>query len=89
MVFVPAARLEVVNSATPSTIVALPIDPPWSLKVTVPPFGVAPPPDTSLMVAVNVTDCPTAAEAVEALSAVTVVDSSTDPMSTVALTMRG
>ena len=40
---VPAARLEVVNAATPSTSVALPIAPLWSLKVTVPPFGVAPP----------------------------------------------
>ena len=42
MVFVPAARLEVVNSATPLTSVAVPIAPPWSLKVTVPPFGSRP-----------------------------------------------
>ena len=56
--FVPAARLEVVNVATPSTSVSLPIAPLWSLKVTVPPFGVAPPADKSLTVAVNVTDCP-------------------------------
>ena len=55
--FVPAARLEVVNSATPSASVSLPIVPLWSLKVTVPPFGVAPPADRSLTVAVNVTDC--------------------------------
>ena len=70
--FVPAARLEVVNAATPSTSVSLPIAPLWSLKVTVPPFGVAPPADKSLTVAVNVTDCPRAAEAVEAISAVRV-----------------
>ena len=69
---VPAARLEVVNSATPLTSVALPIVPPWSLKVTVPPVGVAPPADRSLTVAVNVTDCPETAETVEALSAVIV-----------------
>ena len=68
MVFVPAARLEVVNAATPSTSVSLSIAPFWSLKVTVPPFGVAPPGDRSLTVAVNVTDCPRAAEAVEALA---------------------
>ena len=55
------------NSATPLTSVAVPIVPPWSLKVTVPPFGVAPPGDRSVTVAVNVTDCPTTAEAVEAL----------------------
>ena len=55
---VPAARLEVVNAATPSASVSLPIAPLWSLKVTVPPFGVAPPADRSLTVAVNVTDCP-------------------------------
>ena len=60
--FVPAARLEVVNSATPLTSVALPIAPPWSLNVTVPPFGVAPPGNRSLTVAVNVTDWPMAAE---------------------------
>ena len=58
MVSVPAARLEVVNVATPSTSGAVPIVPLWSLKVTVPPFGVAPPADRSLTVAVNVTDCP-------------------------------
>ena len=69
---VPAARLEVVNVATPSTSVSLPIVPFWSLKVTVPPFGVAPPADRSLTVAVNVTDCPATAEAVEAISAVRV-----------------
>ena len=69
---VPAARLEVVNVATPLTSVALPIAPPWSLKVTVPPLGVAPPADRSLTVAVNVTDCPVTADAVEAVSAVRV-----------------
>ncbi len=36
---VPAARLVVVNSATPSVSVSLPSVPLWSLKVTVPPFG--------------------------------------------------
>ena len=44
--------------------------PPWSLKVTVPSFGVALPAAKSLTVAMNVTDCPRAAEAVDALSAV-------------------
>jgi hypothetical protein len=69
-VLVPAARLEVVKVATPSTSVSLSIAPFLSLKVTVPAFGVAP--DKSLTVAVNVTDCPSNAEAVEALSAVRV-----------------
>ena len=69
---VPAARLEVVNSATPLTSGALPIVPFWSLKVTVPPFGVAPPGDRSLTVAVNVTDWPEPLSTVEALSAVRV-----------------
>ena len=56
MVFVPAARLEVVNSASPLTSATLPIAPPWSLNVTVPPFGVAPAGNKSATVAVNVTD---------------------------------
>ncbi len=70
--FVPAAKLVVVSSATPSVSVTPPIAPFWSLKVTVPPFGVAPPVDRSLTVATNVTDWPRAAEAVEETSAVTV-----------------
>ena len=48
MVSVPSGRLVVVNSATPLTSVAVPIVPPWSLKVTVPPFGVVPPGDRLL-----------------------------------------
>ena len=71
-VIVPAARLEVVNVATPLTSVSLSSVPLWSLNVTVPPFGVAPPADKSLTVAVNVTDCPGSADAVEAISAVSV-----------------
>ena len=71
-VCVLAVRLEVVNVATPLTSGSLPSVPSWSLKVTVPPFGVAPPGDRSLTLAVNVTDCPRAAEVVEAVSAVRV-----------------
>ena len=51
---VPAGRLEAVNVATPSSSVAVPIAPFWSLKVTVPPVGVAPPAVKSLTVAVKV-----------------------------------
>ena len=58
----PAARLEVVNVATPLTSVALPIAPFWSLKVTVPPVGVGPPGDRSLTVAVK-SGSPESAEA--------------------------
>ncbi len=64
---VPAARPEGVNVATPSSSVSLPMVPFWSLKVTVPPLGVAPPADKSLTVAVNVIDCPVTAEAVSAV----------------------
>ena len=44
----PAARLDVENSATPLTSVSLSIAPFWSLKVTVPPFGIALPDDRSV-----------------------------------------
>ena len=70
--YVPAARLEVVNVATPLDSVSLPSVPFWSLKVTVPPLGVAPPAVKSLTVAVKVTDWPWPAAAVEAISAVAV-----------------
>jgi hypothetical protein len=45
-----------VNVATPLDRVALTSVPFWSLNVTVPPLGVAPPAVQSLTVAVNVTD---------------------------------
>ena len=64
---VPAGRLEALNVATPLTSVALPIVPFWSLKVTVPPVGVAPPADRSLTVAVKA-GSPETAEAVIAVS---------------------
>ena len=72
MVYVPNARLAVVNVATPLDSVSLPSVPFWSLKVTVPPLGVAPPAVKSLTVAVKVTDWPGPAAAVEAISAVSV-----------------
>ena len=72
-VYVPTAKLAVVNVATPLTSGSLASVPFWSLKVTVPPFGVAPPAVKSLTVAVNVTDWPCPAAAVEAISAVAVI----------------
>ena len=65
-VIVPAGRLEAVNVATPSSSVSLPIGPFWSLKVTIPPVGVAPPAVRSLTVAVKV-GSPELAEAVIAV----------------------
>ena len=56
--YVPTARLAVVNVATPLDSVSLASVPFWSLKVTVPPLGVAPPAVKSLTVAVKVTDWP-------------------------------
>ena len=70
--YVPTARLAVVNVATPLDSVSLSSVPFWSLKVTVPPLGVAPPAVKSLTVAVKVTDWPWPAAAVEAISAVRV-----------------
>ena len=64
--YVPGGRLDVVNVAAPPASGSMSIAPFWSLKVTVPAFGVGPPADKSLTVAVNVTDCPRAAEVVEA-----------------------
>ena len=72
MASVPAGRLAVMNVATPLTSVSMASAPFWSLKVTVPPFGVGPPGDTSLTIAVNVNGCPKTPDAVEALSAVVV-----------------
>jgi hypothetical protein len=69
---VPTARLEVVSVAAPLDRVALASVPFWSLKVTVPPLGVAPPAVKSLTFAVNVTGWPGPAAAVEAISAVRV-----------------
>ena len=57
-------RLEVVNIATPLTNGSLASGPFWSLKVAVPPLGVASPGDRSLTEAVNV-DWPAVAETVE------------------------
>ena len=68
----PTARLVVVNVATPLDSGSLASAPFWSLKVTVPPLGVAPPAVKSLTVAVKVTAWPWPAAAVEATSAVSV-----------------
>ena len=65
----PTPRLAVVKLATPLTSDSLASVPFWSLKVTVPPLGVAPPADKSLTVAMKVTDWPWPATAVEAMSA--------------------
>ena len=85
----PAGRLDVVNAATPSTSVPVPITPFLPLKVTVPPFGTSPPGDRSPTVAVKVTDWPTAAEAVEARSAVEVGRAIDGPVATVAAARNG
>jgi hypothetical protein len=55
-VIVPGDSPDVVYFATPSASVPLPIAPFWSLNVTVPPVGVAPPSDRSETVAVKVID---------------------------------
>ena len=83
MVNVPVIELEVVKVATPLTSGSLPSVPPWSLKVTVPPVGVAPPADRSLTVAVNVTGWPVTADPVEAVSAVRVGRALDEPTVTV------
>ena len=71
-VYVSAARLDVMNIATPLISGTLAMQPFWSPKVSVPPVGVAPPGGKSLTVAVRVIGCPGSAEAAEAHSAVRV-----------------
>ena len=57
-VYVSAARLDVMNIATPLISGTLAMQPYWSPKVSVPPVGVAPPGGKSLTVAVRVIGCP-------------------------------